>query len=217
MAEKTAIKPGTLIDISVDKSLKTEIQIDGLILTSIVGTIIFFFLIRIIFGRRFKKFEVNEAEFGIGKQKVKIRPNLVDMQIAYKIWVELSTRKIGLPIDFDNDVISEVYDSWYKFFSVTRDLIKEVPVSKFRRSDTKKIINFSIEILNSGIRPHLTLWQAKFRRWYENELSKEENIKIAPQEIQSKFPEFDLLCSDLKEINEHLIKYRSKMYDLIGS
>ncbi len=217
MAEETTQKTGTLINISVNKSLKTEIQIDGLILYSIIGVIVIYLITRIIFGRRFKKFEVNEAEFGIGKQKVKIRPNIVDMQIAYKIWVELSTRKIGLPIDFNNDVISEVYDSWYKFFSVTRDLVKEVPVSKFRRSDTERIIKMSIEVLNSGIRPHLTLWQAKFRRWYENELSKDENIIVAPQKIQSKFPEFDLLCTDLKEINGRLIKYRSKMYDLIRS
>lgn len=85
-------------------------------------------------------FEIDEAEIGIGNQKLTIRPNNTDRQIAYQIWVELSTRKIGLPIDFDNDVIAEVYDSWYNFFSVTRGLIKEVPVTKFRRKDTEQII-----------------------------------------------------------------------------
>ncbi|WP_208529061.1 hypothetical protein [Pseudomonas aeruginosa] len=73
-------------------------------------------------------YEIDEAELGIGEQKIKLRPNIVDKQIAYKVWVELSTRKIGLPIDLDNDVISEVYDSWFSFFSVTRELIKDVPV-----------------------------------------------------------------------------------------
>lgn len=29
------------------------------------------------------------------------RPNLDDQQIAYAIWIELSTREIGLPIDPD--------------------------------------------------------------------------------------------------------------------
>ena len=91
-----------------------------------------------------------------GSQKLRLKPNLTDRQIAYAIWVELSTPKIGLPIDFDNDVISEIYDSWFNYFSVTRELIKGVPVNKFRNDSTLQIINISIEVLNEGIRPHLT-------------------------------------------------------------
>lgn len=48
---------------------------------------------------RRKEFELDEAEIGIGQQKIKIKPNVLDMQIAYKLWVEISTRKIGLKID----------------------------------------------------------------------------------------------------------------------
>ena len=100
---------------------------------------------------------------GIGGQKIFLRPNTTDLQIAYKIWVELSTRKIGLPIDLNHDVLLEVYDSWYEFFSVTRNHIKDVPATRFRRKDTEQIIMLSIDILNLEVRPHLTRWQARFR------------------------------------------------------
>ncbi len=60
--------------------------------------------------------EIDEAEIGIEPGKIKLRPNFTDRQVAYQIWVELSTRKIGLEIDLAHDVISEVYDSWHKFF-----------------------------------------------------------------------------------------------------
>lgn len=59
-----------------------------------------------IFGSRglatWQRFEIEEAEFGLGDQKITLRPNDLDRQIAYKIWVELSTRKIGLPINLDH-------------------------------------------------------------------------------------------------------------------
>ncbi len=68
------------------------------------------------FWRKVKAYEIDEAVIGIGDQKVKIKPNYQDMQIAYNLWVELSTRKIGLEIDLDNDVIKEMYLYSYRIF-----------------------------------------------------------------------------------------------------
>src|SRR3990172_10667033 len=97
-----------------------------------ITIIIIVILIAIIIIKRKKifnweRYEVDEAEIGIGTQKFKIKPNYQDMQIAYKLWVEVSTRKIGLDIDYKNDVIIEIYHSWHEFFNITRDLIKDIP------------------------------------------------------------------------------------------
>ncbi len=143
-------------------------------------------------------------------------PNETDRQIAYKIWVELSTRKIGLEIDLEHDVVAEVYDSWHTFFGVTRELIKDVPVRKFRRPTTEKIIEMSIEVLNEGLRPHLTKWQARFRRWYERQSNQEDFALKTPQEIQQEFPAFKELSEDLLTVNKKLKAYRTKMRQLIG-
>ena len=101
------------------------------------------------------------------------------------------------------------------FFSVTRELIKDVPVSKFRRQDTEKIIKLSIEVLNTGIRPHLTKWQARFRRWYERSLEQDEYLDLPPQDIQKSFPHYEELKADLETVNQRLIRYREKMYELV--
>ena len=112
-----------------------------------------------------KDFEIDQAEIGTGTGKLRLKPNMTDRQVAYAIWVELSTRKIGLPVDFDHDVIVDIYDSWYDFFTVTRDLVKSIPVNKVRQKSTQSIVELSIEVLNEGLRPHLTKWQARFRWW----------------------------------------------------
>ena len=160
-------------------------------------------------------YQIDEAELGIGSQKIKIKPSYEDIQIAYKLWVELSTRKIGLPIDFEHDVIVEIYDSWYEFFTLTRDLIKGIPISRARRQDsTRKLIRLSIAVLNEGLRPHLTRWNARFRRWYQNESAKEGNELVSPQELQPHYPEFDKLRSEMEAVNKNLIKYRGEMRKL---
>jgi hypothetical protein len=108
--------------------------------------------------------EINEASLGIGSNKITIKPNQEDMQIAYKLWVEVSTRKIGLEIDLEHDVIKEIYDSWHEFFNITRELTKSIPISKIRKNvSTRQLVYVSIDLLNNGIRPHLTKWQARFR------------------------------------------------------
>ena len=113
-------------------------------------------------------YETVEATLKIGEiGEVKIAPNYEARQIAYQVWVELSTRKIGLPFDPDHDVIIEVYDSWHKAFGEIRNLAKGIPAHRIERSeDVRKLVELMFKVLNEGLRPHLTRWQAEFRRWY---------------------------------------------------
>ena len=219
MPNKDKLSGDERVAILLDKDFSLFVYFDSVFFWIAAAIVVVFIVIRIASGYLnvgvWRSFEIDEAQFGLGEQKLTLRPNQTDRQIAYKIWVELSTRKIGLPIDLDDDVVAEVYDSWYNFFSVTRELIKDVPVSKFRRKDTEKIIKLSIEVLNTGIRPHLTKWQARFRRWYESALRLEEHSDVPPQDIQKNFPQYDELQADLERVNQHLIRYREKMYELV--
>lgn len=204
-----------IVQMVLSQDLSFDMHLDGVV----IGVGILLLLVVVLIRRRLfsslRGLEIDEAEFGLGDQKITLRPNTTDLQIAYKIWVELSTRKIGLPIDLDHDVIAEVYDSWHKFFAVTREHIKEVPATRFRRKDTERIIRLSIEVLNCGVRPHLTKWQARFRRWYENALSKEDNLNIDPQDIQKEFPQYEELVEDMRAVNKSLIQYRQKLHELL--
>lgn len=167
------------------------------------------------FSKKFKTYEINEAEIGSGVGKLKIKPNYQDIQIAYKLWVELSTRKVGLKIDLDNDVINQIYNSWYVFFRLTRELLKEIPISKIKKDkSTRDLVRIAIEVLNEGVRPHLTNWQARFRKWYETENKKEENNFFSPQDIQKKYPKYEELISDMIKVNNKLIEYRKILKNL---
>jgi len=171
-----------------------------------------------LFKNRFlfhKNIEIESAEIGIQGQKIKIKPNYTNIDIAYKIWVELNTRKIGLPIDFENDVIVEIYKSWYEFFGITRELIKGLPATKLRGDkSTRELIELSTKILNEGLRPHLTTWQAKFHKWYDYEILKDENSQLTPQEIQQKYNSYIHLKADIENINSNLINYKNCVYKL---
>lgn len=211
------IQSSTLISFNLSKQFDVSLQIDGIISEWLVLLLVILVAFRYWWLKSDKThdFELNEAEFGLGQQKIKIKANDDDRQIAYKIWVELSTRKIGLLIDLEQDVITEVYDSWHTFFSVTRELIKDVPVKKYQRDSTEKIVRLSIEVLNEGLRPHLTKWQARFRRWYEHQSVQSSCSLSSPQEIQKNFPSFQELAKDLMLVNDRLILYRTRMHDLI--
>lgn len=156
-----------------------------------------------------KSINVSQLDLGIGNSTIKLTYNRKDQEVAYKLWVELSTRKIGIPFDEENDVIVEVYNSWYEFFKIARETIKEIPAERIPYSS--ELINLTEQVLNEGLRPHLTKWQAKFRFWYNKELEKNH---ISPQEIQKNYPEIKQLVDDLKKTNIHMINYKNLMKDI---
>lgn len=165
--------------------------------------------------------DIDEVSLGIGKQTIKIKPNTQTIQVAYKLWVELNTRKLGLPIDEENDVISEIYDSWYSFFAIARELIKEIPAQKASNKDTKELIILSSKILNNTVRPHLTKWQARYREWYKRYITSIDSYDIPPQELQKQFKCFgfdncyQLLMNDMKSVNKKLINYRKILEKIV--
>lgn len=164
--------------------------------------------------KAFRNYEIVEAELNIANiGTVTLRPNDEVVRIAYQAWVELSTRKIGLAFDENHDVITEVYSSWYEAFGRLRDLAKTIPSRQIRASeDTRNLVDLMIRVLNDGLRPHLTTWQAKFRRWYSAESEKNENIHLSPQEIQRRFPEYKALVNDLSRVQSEIVQYRDFLW-----
>jgi len=182
-----------------------------------IAFILLLLWISTIFKRKWIGYnEVIELEINLGGiGKLKIKPGYEEIRIAYKAWVELSTRKAGLVFDDGNDVIVEVYDSWYILFKQMRELIKEIPIEHIRNNnDTDNLVKILVDSLNKGLRPHLTKWHTRFSKWYEIELEKEKSCTSPiryPQEIQKNFPEYELLKNELKQINIDLLQYVSEL------
>lgn len=195
-------------------SLNVEVGIVFVVIFAVITILII--ILKWVMGQSliFSETELNISLGSIGS--VKIKPNHEVSQIAHKAWSELVTRKAGLPFEPEYDIIIEIYNSWYQLFSEMRALIKEIPAGHLKKSNTRKLVDLLIDSLNKGMRPHLTKWQAKFRRWYEAELKKDVNNDRTPQEIQGQYPFYNDMIQDLLVVNQQLVAYVAEIKKLVS-
>ena len=190
--------------------------IAGVIIVALLAYVIKYFFINK------NKYEVGlepvELVLAIGNSHItyKIRRNYENLEIAHRIFIELITRKAAIPIDEINDVIKEVYDSWYSLFQITRNEIKTFTGESLQNDNqAQQLIKMATDVLNKGLRPHLTQYQAEFRKWFEEELSKPENIGKSPQEIQTNFHKYAELIESIKQVNMLLMEYAEQLRKFI--
>lgn len=157
--------------------------------------------------------KINEVTFNVGIGSITITNNKEVAKIAHNAYIEIITRKVGLKFEDDKDVIVEVYDSWYAMFGIIRNLTKDIEMNKYNE-EVQKLEQVLIDVLNSGLRPHLTTWQAKFRKWYVEFDSSEYEDVHTPQQIQRKYPEYNELISDLKNTNEKMLEFAKQLKKL---
>ena len=155
--------------------------------------------------------ETKSIQVTFGNIKYTIVEDKTIKRTAYFLWLELITRKIGLEFEEDQDVIVEVYNSWYQAFGIIRSTLKELSAGQLENG--QQLIDITIKVLNEGLRSHLTRWQAKFRAWYEVE--KAQYPGEAPQVIQKRYSEYDLLVADLKKTNKYMMEYAAMLKDII--
>jgi hypothetical protein len=154
-------------------------------------------------------FAGTEIEYSINR-------NFQNIEIAHRMYVELITRKAAIPID-ENDIIVEIYDSWYTLFQTTRDELKKLSGEMLLENQVSKdLIKLLSDILNIGLRPHLTEHQAKFRKWYNLAITNEENKDKIPQKIQSEYDDYENLFKSMKLVNELLIEYSKRLQDIVN-
>jgi hypothetical protein len=164
-------------------------------------------------GKKIHTVELNIRLGGIGT--IRMTPTWEDVQIAHQIWTELVTRKAAVPIDIENDVIVEIYDSWYALFQRIRLLVGDVPGKCVRREkSTQAIVRIAIDTLNIGLRPHLTKWNSRYRNWWEN--TRDALRDMTPQEHQKQFPAYLELLSEMQEVNVRLIQYANELQKLVN-
>jgi hypothetical protein len=145
--------------------------------------------------------------WGIGEFNFEVSEH--ERIIAWKLYVQLKSRKAALPFDEKYDLIEEVYNSFYELFKISRELLMELPLDDISRSNS--LAELEMRVLNEGLRPHLTKWQACYRSWWVKELSKLENANLTPQEIQRKFPHYNDLVKDIKILNKQLNDYSEEL------
>ena len=186
--------------------------------------VLFYFLVRYIIKRYIKSNKIHNEVFPVKLKytfagtevEYSINRNFQNIEIAHRMYVELITRKAAIPID-ENDVIVEVYNSWYTLFQTTRDELKKLSGEMLLDNQVSKdLIKLLSDILNKGLRPHLTEHQAKFRKWYNLAITSEDNKGKTPQKIQSEYDDYDNLFKSMKSVNELLIEYSKRLDEIVN-
>jgi hypothetical protein len=136
-----------------------------------------------------------------------------DRVFAWKLYVHLKTRKAALPFDKENDVIVEVYDSLYELFQITRDLLCSIPIKNVQGK--RNLADLILRVQNDGLRPHLTKWQAPFRRWWVKAVESLDNQDKSPQEIQRQYKDYETLVSDLRQMNTEMSKFAEELLRIV--
>jgi hypothetical protein len=202
-----------IVRLFIDDDWNIVFQISiWLVFIGILLTVIYIIIVRKHFRYDLVKVDIKLGNVG----KAEFRPNKHDLQIAHKIWTELITRKAAIIIDKEHDIVSEVYDSWYKLFQRVRDFISDVPADMIRKNEsTKEIIRIATQTLNEGLRPHLTKYQARFKTWSESK--KDKLLDTTPQDLQKEYPEYSDLIDDMMAVNNQLIQYAQELKKIIDN
>lgn len=165
-----------------------------------------------------------EMKFEVGglSTTYKIVRNYANIEIAHKIYIELITRKAAIPLDENNDVIIEIYNSWYNLFQITRNELKNITGDLLHHNEkSSDLIRLATDILNKGLRPHLTKYQAQFRKWHEERMEIEKTKSIAekksPQDIDKEYPKYNELIGSIKHLNDILFEYSQQLKKIIGA
>lgn len=161
-------------------------------------------------GARWRLTKANFRFAGLGQ--IEICPNDEVAKIAHTAWVELRSRKAAIPFDPDHDVIVEMYNSWYDLFRALRELAKTVPPDSMRAGEGAPLLaEVLLKALNDGLRPHLTCWQAKFRRWYDAKVADPAMASMSPQEIQRLFPDYEALITDIVKVSKGMSQFTEEL------
>ena len=177
----------------------------------LVGLLLVCCLVRL--SGRGSRWKAQKVSLSFRGPAVWLVPNDEVARIAHKAWAELASRKAGIPVE-DDDVIIEVYNSWYSLFRALRQLAKEVPVTELHRSsDAKKLLKGLMATMNEVLRPHLTKHQARFRSWWDRPLDATSK-SMSPQDRQRTYPQYEDLITDMREVNKNLIELMESLRGL---
>ncbi len=203
----------SIVNFHISDNWTLVLSVGPLVIALVAALIVVVFIYRGRWRNTFHLYSIVRANVSFGGlAQIELRPNDDVVQIAHCAWVELSTRKAGLAFDPERDVIIEIYDSWYELFREMRRLASSCPVGRVATDKhTQAIIGLIVDVLNNGLRPHLTEYQARYRRWYRQAAERDENRDRSPQEIQRDFPQYSDLIADLVKTNAGLVRYRDAL------
>ena len=208
------------IIIQLDGQTICNIQAFWVTAIVLVCVLLAFCSYKLLLRHKISNYKIDTVAISSGGISTTIKRSFEVRQIAYSLWVELQTRKIGILIDLRHDVIDEIYKSWYTFFTTSRELLKAIPADEVQTKDAIELIKLTNNVLNNEMRGHLTKWQAKYRHWHKDEKKKDTLKAMTPQNIQEHFylspsENYEALKDDLELTNKSIVEYRKELEKIV--
>ena len=101
------------------------------------------------------------------------------------------------------------------------DTFKAEAIAKIKENNgnisqtTKELVLISVHILNKELRPHLTRWQARYRRWWDSVVDDAAHKDVPPQQLQQMYPHHEELIAEMKAVNAKLVIYANHLKKMI--
>jgi hypothetical protein len=121
---------------------------------------------RLLFTLSPREYEVNLPGFNL---KGEIRYTTYEQTLAWKTYVELTTRISGNRLASKEGIVREALSSLHQAFSEIRSLLKNIDLEKIdQKNSNYTATSLILIIMNSRIRPFLSKWHPLLQQ-HENE------------------------------------------------
>lgn len=117
-------------------------------------------------------------------------------QVAWKLFVECSTRTSSQALHSDTGLLREALSSLYGLFATVRETLKQTQPSKRTGSDPT-VEHLAISMLNIELRPFLSHWHPQLLRWERQH----------PDSSEADWPDNELCRSELAAMQQRLRAY----------
>lgn len=122
--------------------------------------------------RMVKKVQVS-LPFGLGSAE--LEPDYAEQQVAWILYVELSTRVSLHPLDPEHGLLRESLSSLHSIFTTTRTVLREA--GPHVAGHPQSVGAVALRVLNQGLRPFLSKWHPLLSEWEGTKMDGESAIE----------------------------------------
>ncbi len=153
--------------------------------------------------------------FGLGGANILVTES--QKNVAWALYIELSTRIAGVELEPGMGSAREALNSLYSLFETTRSVLREQ--GSDAAEGPESVGPIAIDILNKGLRPFMVKWHTSLGN-FESLQAEEQRAKFAGdvQVIvdESQWPEFNNFYEALEENRQGMLLYIGALADIAG-
>ena len=146
--------------------------------------------------------------FGIGK--LEFEPDEAEMNAAWELYVELTTRIAVQELSDDEGLVREALTSLYRLFDITRGILRKAGPGISHGPGSLGPV--AIAVLNKGLRPFLAKWHPVLQTYEETRPE-----GVSPRDHEDNWEKIGIIRSELRVLREELSTYAIALSQIAGT